>query len=185
MILLFLKTLFIFLATEIDDFLVYVLFFARHEASEDRRKIFLGRLLATLAAAVLCAFVAQLLSRIPWKYIRFLGIIPVAVAIHSFFSDEKNKSSGFGATALFLASFLLTCASSGDNAGVYIPFFTSLSLFQKVFSILLILLFQILWSLFQMKASQTAFIQKVLEKAGSILVPAVLILLGLSIFFGF
>ncbi|MBQ0051758.1 MAG: TMEM165/GDT1 family protein [Treponema sp.] len=177
------RTFLTFLATEIDDFIVYVLFFGQNKKS--KASIFFGRLLATFVIAVLCGFVAQLLSKIPQNYLRFLGFVPFVLGIIRIFKkDDDDEETAPKTASLFLASFLLTCASSGDNVGIYIPFFVSMTFSQKLTSICGFVILQILWSLLQIKASDLPLVQKIIERFGRILVPVVFIVLGISIFFG-
>lgn len=183
---LFLETLLVFISTEIDDFLVFVVLFAVHKNMKSRFPLFSGRLFAIVLVAALSAFAAFLLSRIPENYLRYIGFVPIAIGILSIFKKDKDEDSSGkiragNFLALFASAFLLTLASSGDNLGIYIPFFLDLSAAEKILSIVEIALLNVLWTLLQIKSSDFPVVQKLVKQAGKVLVPVVFILLGLSV----
>lgn len=166
-----------FIATEVDDFAVYVVLFAQKK--DHKFSIFMGQLTVVFLLAVLCAFVSIPLSKIPAQYLRFIGIIPIGLGIWSIF--EKEEEHNFKTTSLFLTSALLTLAASADNLGIYIPFFTSLSILEKSVSIGIFVILQSLWSFLQIKTADLPFVQKFVEKTSRFLVPVIFILLGILI----
>lgn len=186
---LLLETLLVFISTEIDDFLVFVVLFAAHKNLKSRLTLFSGRLFAVALVAVLSAFAAFLLSRIPGNYLRYIGFVPIAIGILSIFKKDRNEGSSGkiragSFLALFASAFALTLASSGDNLGIYIPFFLDLSVSEKIFSILEIAALNVLWTFLQIKSSDFPAVQKIVRQSGKVLVPVVFILLGLSVLAG-
>ena len=196
---LFLETLFVFISTEIDDFLVFVVLFASQKKLKKRALIFSGRFFAVVLTAVLSAFASSLLSKIPHFYLRFFGLVPLFIGVYSIFKKDdddddkdfcKNRENSSkrkfsAAVSLFFSAFLLTLASSGDNAGIYIPFFLNFDFSEKIFVILEIAFLNFLWTLFQAKSASLPLVEKIIRKAGKILVPAVFILLGISVLVDF
>lgn len=194
---LFLETFFVFISTEIDDFLVFVVLFASHKSLKSRALIFSGRFFAVVLTAVLSAFASSLLSKIPHFYLRFFGLVPLFIGVFRIFKkdDDDKDSCGMAAASsekkilallsLFSSAFLLTLASSGDNAGIYIPFFLDFSLKEKFLAIIEISLLNFLWTLFQIKAASLPVVEKVVRKTARILIPAVFILLGISVLVDF
>lgn len=172
-----------FIATELDDFAVYVLLFARQK--NQRRAIFLGQITTLAIISAACAFLSIPLSRIPPQYLRFIGIVPVFMGIWTIFKkddedDDETKSFGTGA---FLTSMFLTFSSSADNLGIYIPYFTNLQVPEKISAIIVFLILQCLWSFLQIKTANIPVVQKIVEKTSRILVPVIFILLGIMIIF--
>ncbi len=194
---LFLETLFVFISTEIDDFLVFVVLFASQKNLRSRALIFSGRFFAVVLTAVLSAFASSLLSKIPHFYLRFFGLVPLFIGVYSIFKKDdddkdfcKNRENSskrdfYAALSLFFSAFLLTLASSGDNAGIYIPFFLNFDFSEKILVILEIAFLNFLWTLFQAKSASLPLVEKIIRKAGKILVPAVFILLGISVLVDF
>ena len=200
---LFLETIFVFISTEIDDFLVFVVLFASQKNLKSRALIFSGRFFAVILAAVLSAFASSLLSKIPHFYLRFLGLVPLFIGGFRFFKKdddddkdfcknrensserERSKKDFSAAVSLFFSAFLLTLASSGDNVGIYIPFFLNFGFSEKFLVILEIAFLNFFWTLFQAKSASLPFVEKIVRKTGKILVPAVFILLGISVLVDF
>lgn len=187
---LFLETLLVFLSTEIDDFLMFVVLFALQKNAKSRVSTFSGRFVAIVLVAVFSAFVSSLLLKIPHRCQRYLGFVPILLAgVHVLKSLKKDKSdeksdskiSSASLFVVFVSAFLLTLASSGDNLGIYIPFFLDLTFAQKIFSILEIAVLNVFWTLLQMKSSDLPVVQKIVSQMSRVLVPVVFILLGLSV----
>lgn len=189
----FSETFLVFLSTEIDDFLVFVVLFALQKNAKSRASIFSGRFAAIVLVAIFSAFAASLLSKIPRNYLRYLGIIPIFIALLHVINSRKtesknsadNKSKKFSDFSSFLsafaASFLLTLASSADNIGIYIPFFLDLSLAEKIFAVLEIAFLNILWTILQIKSANITVVKKIVGQTSRVLVPVVFILLGISV----
>lgn len=187
---LFLETLLVFLSTEIDDFLMFVVLFALQKNAKSRAFTFSGRFVAIVLVAVFSAFVSSLLLKIPHHYLRYFGFVPILLAVVHVLkslkkdnSDEKSDSKISSASlfAVFVSAFLLTLASSGDNLGIYIPFFLDLTFAQKISSILEIAVLNIFWTLLQIKSSDLPVVQKIVRETSRVLVPVVFALLGLSV----
>lgn len=194
---LLLETLLVFLSTEIDDFLVFVVLFALQKNAKSRALTFSGRFVAIVLVAVFSAFVSSLLLKIPHHYLRYLGFVPILLAVVKIIKDCRGKSgndpnsktdeksdskiSSASFVGIFVSAFLLTLASSGDNLGIYIPFFLDLTFAQKISSVLEIAILNILWTLLQIKSSDLPVVQKIVSQTSRVLVPVVFILLGLSV----
>jgi len=163
-----------------------------------RALIFSGRFFAVVLTAVLSAFASSLLSKIPHFYLRFFGLVPLFIGCFRIFKKDDDDDKDFCGMAavsskkkiltllsLFFSAFLLTLASSGDNAGIYIPFFLDFSLKEKLLAVLEISFLNFLWTLFQIKAASFPIVEKIIRKAARIMVPAVFILLGISVLVDF
>jgi len=167
-----------FVATEIDDFAIYVILYAQKK--EHKVSIFAGQLTAIILISVLCAFVSIPLSRIPSQYLRFIGLVPIVLGFLSIFEKEENYKS-FKNSSMFLTSLFLTIAASGDNIGVYIPFLSSITLIQKFVVIGIFIVLQIGLSILQIKTANIQVVQAFVEKTSKFIVPVVFILLGILI----
>lgn len=174
-----------FLSTEIDDFVVFVVLFSQAETPEDKKSQFavmLGQIIALVFITSVCAFVAYYLLKIPQKYLRFIGILPIALGIKAFFDhDEEAKIPS--STSLFFTALLLTIVSSTDNLGVYIPVFTTYSTVQKIITIGLFAFFQVGWSFLQMNAARIPVVSRFIAKYSRWIIPVVFIGIGLIVIF--
>lgn len=180
-----LTALFTFLSTEIDDFVVFVVLYSQAENPEDKKSriaIMLGQTVALVFITAVCAFVAYYLLKIPPKYLRFAGVLPILLGIKAFF-DHDDEISIPSAASLFLTALLLTLVSSTDNIGVYIPLFTTYSTWQKLLTIGMFAALQVGWSFLQMNASRIPVVSKFIAKYSRWIIPVVFIGIGLIIIF--
>jgi cadmium resistance protein CadD (predicted permease) len=119
----------LFVATNLDDIFILLVFFADRRLRT--RNIVAGTYLG-LGALVLISAVAALVALvIPPAYVRWLGLIPIALGIKALIwrddddDDEeararKAQSSAHSQAAVVAA---VTIANGGDNIGVYVPVF--------------------------------------------------------------
>lgn len=173
-----------FLSTEIDDFVVFVLLYSRAENPEDKKSRFavmLGQIVALIFITAVCAFVAYYLLKIPQKYLRFAGIIPILLGIKAIFDHDNDEIKIPSSASLFFTALLLTIVSSTDNIGVYIPVFTTYSTFQKIITIVMFAVFQVGWSFLQMNAAKIPVVSKFIAKNSRWIIPFVFIGIGLII----
>ncbi len=200
----FTEAIIAFIATNIDDILILLLFFTQVDTNFRRRHIIIGQYLGFLAIilASLPGFFGGLI--VPREWIGLLGILPIAIGLKQLLSRQpettelQTVSTDFSQTSPsnFILSFLLsvlhpqtykvaavTIANGGDNISIYIPLFAghnlvSLGVILIVFFVMVGVLCAIAYYL-----SRHAFIAAVLSRYGDRIVPYVLIGLGLFIMY--
>ncbi|APT85738.1 cadmium resistance transporter [Corynebacterium aquilae] len=176
----------LFAATNIDDIIVLSLFFARGARQKHiTRTILLGQYLGFLAILITALAIAWGAGTfLPSAAIPYFGLIPLALGLKAAYEalqgeDEEDFASTSKVTALTIAA--ITFANGGDNIGVYVPVFLSLSpasitVFCVVFLILVAaLVFAARW------ITTRPGIDEILERWERVLFPVVLIGLGLTI----
>ena len=110
-----------FAATNIDDAFLLTLFFARRIPA---RRIVAGQYLGFAAIIIVSLIGALAALAIPHRWIRFLGLVPLAIGIRLLFQAGRPKSERLRIDSLSVASIaLLTFFNGADNIGVYVPFF--------------------------------------------------------------
>ena len=110
-----------FAATNIDDAFLLTLFFARGIPA---RRIVAGLYIgfAAILGVSLAGWLAVL--AIPYRWIRFLGLVPLAIGIRLLFHARRTRSDRLRAENVRVASIaLLTLSNGADNIGFYVPFF--------------------------------------------------------------
>jgi cadmium resistance transport/sequestration family protein len=190
-----------FIATNIDDIVVLMFFFAQVNATFRPRHIIIGQYLGflVLILASLPGFFGGLLISKEW--IGLLGFLPIAIGLKQWLSpsdendiqtvsDEWVSSHGKRSLMSRLTTILtpqtygvaaVTIANGGDNIGIYVPLFansnlTTLLVTLVVFVGLIALLCSIAYRLTQFPG-----ITQVLTRYSHAIVPIVLIGLGIFI----
>ncbi|HEY9646621.1 MAG TPA: cadmium resistance transporter [Chroococcidiopsis sp.] len=191
-----------FVATNIDDIVILMLFFSQLNAGIRPKHMVMGQYLgfAALILASLPGFFGGLL--IPREWIGLLGLLPIAIGIKHWLSadeqgedvqlvsdalgpDPKRRSLLSGISQLLppqtYSVAAVTIANGGDNIGIYVPLFASfngaeLGVTLGVFGVLIAL-----WCGVAYRLAKFPAIAHVLTRYGHTLVPFVLIGLGLFI----
>lgn len=180
----------LFIATNLDDIMVLSLFFARGAGQRGTTvRILTGQYLGfvgILGAAVLIALGAE--AFLPPAVIPYFGLIPLALGLWAAWEawqgedDDDEQVSGQKVTIWTVAA--VTFANGGDNIGVYVPVFVSVSWHTILtYCIVFLLLVGILVFLAKWIASRKP-IAEALERWEHVLFPTVLIGLGIIILVG-
>ena len=168
-----------FAATNLDDLLVLMLLFGQAEDRLSRWKICLGQLLG-IGVLTLASVVAALgLRMVPGQYVRLLGAVPILLGVRAWLDRDGDEESASAAGVLSTA--LLTVANGGDNLGVYIPLLTGFSAGQLALCAAVFAVMTLLWCLLGSRLAALPRVGGFIGRYKGILVPAVFILLGVSI----
>lgn len=177
----------LFIVTNIDDIVVLSLFFARGAGRKGTTKaILLGQYLGFFGIiGVSVALGLGLSAILPEHWIRFFGLIPLAIGLRAaweaFRGEEGDDVAGKKLSIAAVAG--VTFANGGDNIGVYLPVFTTSSATDiVVYCFVFLSLVAGLVAAAKFVATRPA-VAEALEKWESVLFPTVLILLGLAILF--
>ena len=180
----------LFIATNIDDIVILSLFFGRGQGQPaTTRRILAGQylgFLGILGAAVAAAFGAQVL--LPEAILPYFGLIPLGLGLWAAWQawrnrgqddDDEAQIEGKRVSVWIVAA--VTFANGGDNIGVYVPVFVSVS-WSAVLAYCIVFLLLVAALVFLAKwISSKKPIAEALERWEHILFPAVLIGLGIVI----
>ncbi|MEH1871669.1 cadmium resistance transporter [Nostoc sp.] len=181
-----------FIATNIDDIVILLLFFSQINATFRRRHIVAGQFLGFTVLLILSLpglFGGLVLSK---NWIGLLGLVPISIGISSLVNREADSSkevvaatqeaeastinSFFSPQAYSVAA--VTIANGSDNISIYVPLFASSNL--KSFLVIIGLFFLLLgvWCYVAYKLTNNKVIADILTRYVNNLVPFVLIGLG-------
>ena len=180
----------LFIATNIDDIVILSLFFGRGQGQPGTtRRLLAGQylgFLGILVAAVAAAFGAQVL--LPEAILPYFGLIPLGLGLWAAWQawrnrgqddDDEAQIEGKRVSVWIVAA--VTFANGGDNIGVYVPVFVSVS-WSAVLAYCIVFLLLVAALVFLAKwISSRKPIAEALERWEHILFPAVLIGLGIVI----
>ena len=180
----------LFIATNIDDIVILSLFFGRGQGQPGTtRRILVGQylgFLGILGAAVAVAFGAQIL--LPEAILPYFGLVPLGLGLWAAWQARKNRGQDDddeahleGKRVSVWTVAAVTFANGGDNIGVYVPVFVSVS-WGAVLAYCIVFLALVAVLVFLAKwISSRKPIAEALERWEHILFPAVLIGLGIVI----
>ena len=193
-----------FVATNIDDIIILLLFFAQVDANFRRRHIVIGQYLGftLLILASLPGFFGGLV--VPREWIGLLGLLPIAIGLKQLVNRQEDTAQVQTVTSDFepssarkpivslLSSVLspqtykvaaVTVANGGDNISIYIPLFAGNNL-VSLGVILGVFFFMVgVWCAIAYLLTRQPTIAQVLSRYGNAVVPFVLIGLGLFILY--
>ncbi|MBC7822375.1 MAG: cadmium resistance transporter [Candidatus Parcubacteria bacterium] len=188
-----------FIATNLDDLVILMLFFAQINAVFRPKHIVVGQYLGfgALILASLPGFFGGLIVPKPW--IGLLGLVPIAIGLYQLIHPEDENevqtvANDFQSTIkLPILSALgllapqsyqvaaVTIANGGDNIGIYVPLFAassaaSLGVILGVFFVLVGV-----WCYVAYQLARHPIVARVLTRYGAAIVPFVLIGVGIFI----
>ncbi|NJK69686.1 MAG: transporter [Microcoleus sp. SU_5_3] len=189
-----------FVATNIDDIVILMVFFAQVNATFRPRHIVFGQYLGftALIIASLPGFFGGLI--VPKPIIGLLGFVPIAIGIKQLLSrenqendvqavsDEFNRDSNSPVSKLanlfnpqIFNVAAVTIANGGDNIGIYLPLFASSDLPSLAVILAVFFLSIALWCYVAYLLTRQRAIANILTRYSQALVPFVLIGLGIFI----
>lgn len=190
-----------FIATNLDDIVILMIFFAQVNATFRPQHIVLGQYVGFLALvlASLPGFFGGLL--VPKAWIGLLGLVPIAIGIYQLFHRESREDEVQEVSeelahphkipVLSALTNLLnpkvygvaavTVANGGDNIGIYVPLFASCTLASLGVILGSFFVMVGLWCYIAYLLTQHPVVGQVLTRYGRAIVPFVLIGLGLFI----
>lgn len=168
-----------FAATNIDDLFVLMLLFGQADGKRARLRIAAGQFLGIGLLTLVSVAAALGLGLVPGSYLRLLGLVPILLGLRAW--KQRNEQEEMPSAVGVLSTALLTIANGGDNLGVYIPLFTGYTAGQLAVTAAVFGLLCGLWCLLGARLASLPRVRETIHRWKGILVPAVLILLGLSI----
>lgn len=188
-----------FAATNIDDILVLMVFFAQVDDRLRPHHIVTGQYLgfAVLLLACLPGFFGGLL--LPESWIGLLGLLPIVIGIRQLLDqDEEAPTIQTVSDELQTAAekrfplvrwlhpktyqvAIVTLANGGDNIGIYIPLFASSSLPALVVLLSIFLVLIAVWCVIAKYLAEHPAIAPLMTRYAHRIVPFVLIALGIYI----
>lgn len=174
-----------FVATNVDDIFVLMLFFAEVGKGFRRWQVVVGQYagFAALVALSLVGYFARMVA--PEEWIGLLGILPILIGLKKLWElkrgeHEEAQVERRASHAVFTVA-AVTFANGGDNLGIYTPLFASLSLSELFITLAVFFVSVALWCALGYFMGRHPSVYKVLDRYGHLIVPFVLIALGIYI----
>ncbi len=178
-----------FVSTNIDDIFILVLFYGNPRFKE--KEIIAGQLIGILAltgVSLLASLIGLLIDK---PYIGLFGLIPIYLGAKALWTLVKNKENEEAVTIEekklarnnLLSVAGTTFANGGDNIGIYVPLFATLTWTSKFVMVLVFIAMTFLWCYAARYLTQHPYVARAVNKYGHLVTPFVLILLGLYILY--
>ncbi|WP_161879277.1 CadD family cadmium resistance transporter [Alkalibacterium sp. MB6] len=180
----------VYISTSIDYLFILLIIFSQSQTKKGLRQIYLGQYLGTGILVAVSLFAAYVLNFIPQDWIiGLLGLIPIYLGIRVAMVGEEEaeeeevveKLKSGGSSRLFWTVSLITIASGGDNLGIYIPYFASISFSEIIIALVVFAISIAVLCYISYRLAQISFVADTLEKYERIIVPVVFIGLGFFI----
>lgn len=185
-----------FVATNLDDVVVLIVFFTQMDKTERPGHIVIGQYLGFCLLLLLSLpgyFGGRLL---PPYWIGLLGLLPLAIGLQLLFTrnqdDDESVQMVSNPLLLKLSAFCpprilqvvaVTVANGGDNIGIYVPLFASKNLIGLLAIIGTFLVMVGIWCWLAWRLVKQPAIGQLFSKYGDRLVPWVFIALGCYILY--
>ncbi|GEK90259.1 cadmium resistance transporter (or sequestration) family protein [Alkalibacterium putridalgicola] len=180
----------VYISTSIDYLFILLIIFSQSHTRKGMRHIIWGQYLGTSVLVAVSLFAAYVLNFIPQDWIiGLLGLIPIYLGIRVAVGGEEEeeeeevveKLESGGTSRLFWTVALITIASGGDNLGIYIPYFASLSVSEILIALVVFVISIAILCFISYKLAKISFVSETLEKYERIIVLIVFIGLGIFI----
>lgn len=194
-----------FAATNVDDLVILLLYFAQVNEVFRPRHVILGAYwgFAILVGLSLVGFFGGLMVAPAW--IGLLGLLPILLGVKQLWQRSRDESPQVqtvstpeaGETGNFTSAgkavlksivpaqayqvAVVTFANGGDNIGIYVPLFASSDLTELGVILLVFFLLKGVWCYAAYQLTRNPRIAFVISRYGQAIVPFVLIGLGLFI----
>ena len=184
---LILTSIIAFVSTNVDDIFLLILFFGNKRFRPSQ--IVTGQVLG-ISVLIMISVIGSLVGLlINSAYIGLLGLFPIYLGIRELWemrSGEENSGEEENINAAktgILAVAGVTIANGGDNIGIYIPLFTTLTWASKSVMIGIFLVMTLIWCAVARYLTTHPLMANAIGKYGKRITPVVLILLGLYILY--
>ena len=202
-----------FAGTNIDDLFIDTFFFAQAETKKQIQAIVLGKYLGIGALVLFSVLGACMLQEIPVGYIRFLGLVPMALGIREWIENRQEKehddnlehadgelavkkladvnttdyeliTEAKGFWGFLLKIALVTISNGADNLGVYMPLFASFQMTEMLMVLMVFAVMVAVWCILSKKLADLPGLRGFLLNHKETLVPIVYVALGVYIMMG-
>jgi cadmium resistance transport/sequestration family protein len=183
-----------FVSTNVDDIFILIALFTQVSKSLTPRDIYYGQFIGIGVLIVLSLVGAWMGTIIPKEYIGLLGFFPIYMGIKKIYlalskTDQLVEPvivETFDKTRFFDLRFrfqilgvaAITIANGGDNIGIYIPFFTTLSFQHIMLTVSIFFILTYAWLTFAHYLVYHPSRAALLKKYQPVIFPIILIALG-------
>lgn len=173
------SSLLAFLSTNIDDIIILMLFFSVSASECDRMKVVLGQYSGLGLLFVFSLLVSAGLVAFFSSYVWILGFVPLVLGIMAWLCRNEEEEEKDGKVSLLNVTAVTVYGA--DNAGIYIPLFSSYSKAEILTAAVVFILMTGLLCFCSYKLVSIPVLKEKIARYRKVLVPVVFTALGLFI----
>jgi cadmium resistance protein CadD (predicted permease) len=168
----------VFAATDIDDIVILTLFFVAARTTGRPRpwQIVAGQYVGIGVLALASAVVAAGLLVVPDPWTGLLGLLPIALGVRALRHSDEDDTPTVVTGTLGVAG--VTIANGADNVAVYVPVFRTLGVADSAVFLLVFVPLIALWCAAGAWLGGHRRVVRLVERAGTWLVPTIFIAIG-------
>jgi cadmium resistance protein CadD (predicted permease) len=179
----------LFAITNFDDIVILALFFGRGEGERGAaRRVVAGQYLAFIAILAIAIGIAYGAGFLPRRAIAYLGLLPIGIGLWEAWKLRKHRAedrnreanTGEGSPAILKVA-ATTFGNGGDNIGVYVPVFTTVSTGATIIYAAVFLVLVGVWCAAGRFFATRPVIARALSRWGHLVLPVVLVAVGVFI----
>ena len=177
-----------FAATNIDDVFVLLGYFANPKVRDSH--VVIGTYIGMAVLVAVAIILAAVFLAVFPDYIRFLGALPILIGLRQYWNAWRDRhddgggiAQGAGAVEATELVAIRTVANGSDNVAVYIPLFAGQTRAEEILTCLIFAVLVLVWCLGARWTIAHSTLGASIRKWGRWVTPAVLIGLGIFVFF--
>lgn len=183
-ILIIITAIMAFIATNIDDLFILMLFFGNSNFKNSH--VVVGQYLGVISLILVSSLGYFFKFILPPIFISLLGIFPIIIGIKELVNLKRHGQRDIELSkeikrSSILEVALVTFSNGGDNIGVYLPLFASINSYQLGVVIVVFLVMMGVWCFSSYSLVNNKLWGDKIERFGHIVFPFVLIALGIFI----
>lgn len=129
-----------FIATNLDDALLLIGFFSHRSCKPVQ--VVIGQYLGIGLLVLVSAIGAAISLSIAPAYVGLLGFLPVVIGVKDFWDtfvtgDTQEENTKITSSGKILSIAAVTIANGGDNIGIYIPLFATMTSAQFIVTVVI------------------------------------------------
>ncbi|NKC68133.1 cadmium resistance transporter [Vagococcus fluvialis] len=182
---LILTSISLFIATNVDDLILLIMFFALYRVTQKRKEVVIGQYLGMGTIIFISVIISYTIGKLDLFELKWLGVIPILLGVKTLFEKSEDEETLEKKNSVLISQVaFLTLLNGTDNIVVYVSLFSPLSVGAMFLSIIIFLIMTAFWCLMAMKLVSHKGVSEKLIKYKHYLVPVVLIYVGLNMLFG-
>jgi cadmium resistance protein CadD (predicted permease) len=167
----------VFVATNLDGFVLLTLLFATSGASGPR--IVVGQYLGLAILVAISAIAAVGLVVVPTRWVGLLGFIPLVLGVRALIRRDDHEPRVPRIRLLGVVGLVI--ADGADNVAVYTPVFRHVGPARSLVYALVFGVLAAIWCVLAAMLARRRPITETVERMGHVLVPVVFIAIGLAL----